>query len=87
MSSTGDREARGQRQRPSAPDDRRQVERRGPGRPKNGDTAVCPSCKTGTIEFSERYRWLNGPTAAWFCDSAACGYRRAVRACDVARLS
>jgi hypothetical protein len=55
------------------------VDRRGPDRPTNGDVFACPQCRSGTIEFNERYRWLDGPTPAWICDSAACGYRHLVR--------
>ena len=55
------------------------VNRRGPDRPTNGDVFACPQCRSGTIEFNERYRWLDGPTPAWICDSAACGYRHLVR--------
>jgi hypothetical protein len=63
---------------------RRLVERRGPDRPSNGQTAVCPQCGIGTVEFNERYRLpaSNGRlirTAAWVCDTPQCGYHQAVR--------
>jgi hypothetical protein len=60
------------------------VERRGPDRPNNGQTALCPQCGVGTVEFNERYRLpgSNGRlirTAAWVCDTPQCGYHQAVR--------
>jgi hypothetical protein len=64
-------------------------ERRRPGRPANGDTAICPQCKTGTIEFNERYRiasdegMLTEP--AWICDAPSCGYVWLVRGSESAR--
>jgi hypothetical protein len=57
-------------------------DRRSSRRPVNGDTAPCPSCKTGIVEFNERYR-LSLATAdvtaapAWVCD--ACPYRALAR--------
>ena len=58
-------------------------ERRGPGRPSNGDTARCPQCN-GTIEFSDRNRGsaVKGGNMvalpAWVC--AVCPYAYPVRA-------
>jgi hypothetical protein len=68
------------------------VERRGPDRPHNGQTAVCPRCGLGTVEFNERYRLpgSNGrliSTAAWVCDAPQCGYHQAVRGKEVPLLS
>jgi hypothetical protein len=59
-------------------------DRRGPDRPSNGDTAPCPDCRWGTLEFNERYRvaLTSGKTAivpAWICDRAECRYGRPVR--------
>lgn len=59
-------------------------DRRAPDRPSNGDTAPCPQCKKGTVEFNERYRVVlaSGKVAvmaAWICDRADCQYGRAVR--------
>lgn len=59
-------------------------DRRGPNRPCNGDTAPCPQCATGTMEFNERYRVTlsNGKVAviaAWICDRPDCKYGRPVR--------
>jgi hypothetical protein len=59
-------------------------DRRATDRPANGDTAICPKCRIGTIEFNERYRvvLLSGKTAsipAWVCDHADCHYERAAR--------
>jgi hypothetical protein len=59
-------------------------DRRAADRPSNGDTAVCPKCRIGIIEFNERYRvpLVTGKTAAipaWVCDRAECRYERAAR--------
>lgn len=59
-------------------------ERRAADRPSNGDTAVCPQCRIGIIEFNERYRvrLATGKTAAipaWVCDRPDCHYERAAR--------
>jgi hypothetical protein len=70
------------------------VDRRGSGRPSNGDTARCPRCGAGAIEFSERYRIVYAgqrkAVPAWVCDVKACGYfelaRRRDRALMVRRL-
>jgi hypothetical protein len=70
------------------------TERRGSGRPSNGDTAPCPRCAVGTIEFSERYRVVYAgqgkAVPAWVCDVKACGYfllaRRGDRAVMLRRL-
>jgi len=48
------------------------VERRGPGRPRNGDTKGCPHCGHGTIEFNERSRIDGAGVPAWTCDNPAC---------------
>jgi hypothetical protein len=58
-------------------------ERRGDGRPVNGSTDPCPTCKRGTLEFSERYRLpvANGTVVqipAWVCDT--CGDKKPARA-------
>jgi hypothetical protein len=62
-------------------------ERRGPGRPSNGDIAACPKCRKNTVEFNERYRLTVGEgvaksTPAWVCDGPACGYRKPARSED-----
>jgi hypothetical protein len=59
-------------------------DRRARNRPANGDTAICPKCRIGTIEFNERYRvvLLSGKTASmpgWVCDHGDCHYERAAR--------
>lgn len=59
-------------------------DRRAAGRPSNGDTAPCPKCGSGTVEFNERYRvvLVTGKTAAlpaWICDRPDCHYERAAR--------
>jgi hypothetical protein len=59
-------------------------DRRAADRPANGDTALCPKCGIGTVEFNERYRVLlaTGKTAAipaWVCDRPECHYERAAR--------
>ena len=59
-------------------------DRRAADRPSNGDTAVCPKCRIGIIEFNERYRvqLVTGKTEAipaWVCDRADCHYERAAR--------
>jgi hypothetical protein len=62
----------------------RMHDRRAADRPANGDTAVCPQCGIGTVEFNERYRVLlaTGKTAsipAWVCDRPECRFQRAAR--------
>jgi len=59
-------------------------DRRRPNRPSNGDTAPCPECTIGSLEFNERYRvaLLSGKVVlipAWICDRPECGYGRPVR--------
>jgi hypothetical protein len=59
-------------------------DRRAADRPANGDTAVCPQCRIGLIEFNERYRvqLVTGKTAAipaWVCDRPDCRYERVAR--------
>lgn len=59
-------------------------DRRAADRPSNGDTAPCPKCRVGTVEFNERYRVLltTGKTAAipaWICDRPGCHYEKAAR--------
>jgi hypothetical protein len=59
-------------------------DRRAADRPANGDTAVCPQCRIGLIEFNERYRvqLATGKTAAipaWVCDRPECRYEQAAR--------
>jgi|tagenome__1003787_1003787.scaffolds.fasta_scaffold20926256_1 hypothetical protein len=48
------------------------VDRRGPDRPRNGDTKPCPHCGQGTIEFNERSRIDGAAVPAWTCDNPAC---------------
>jgi hypothetical protein len=62
----------------------RMHDRRAADRPANGDTALCPQCGIGTVEFNERYRVLlaTGKTAsipAWVCDRPECRFERAAR--------
>jgi hypothetical protein len=58
----------------------RPLERRRPGRPKNGDAKPCPKCVEATCEFSERYRFDDvGLAPAWICESPHCRYRDLVR--------
>jgi ssDNA-binding Zn-finger/Zn-ribbon topoisomerase 1 len=62
----------------------RMHDRRAADRPANGDTALCPQCGIGTVEFNERYRVLlaSGKTAsipAWACDRPECRFERAAR--------
>jgi hypothetical protein len=62
----------------------RMHDRRAADRPANGDTALCPQCGIGTVEFNERYRVLlaSGKTAsipAWVCDRPECRFERAAR--------
>src|SRR3954452_16051462 len=58
-------------------------DRRAADRPANGDTAACPVCPNGRLEFSERYRVPLVSTGkyvvlpAWVCDT--CGDGRPVR--------
>lgn len=59
-------------------------DRRAADRPSNGDTAPCPKCRVGVVEFNERYRVLltTGKTAAipaWICDRPTCHYQKAAR--------
>jgi hypothetical protein len=59
-------------------------DRRAAQRPANCDTAVCPKCRVGIIEFNERYRvvLVTGKTAsipAWVCDRPECRFERAAR--------
>jgi hypothetical protein len=59
-------------------------DRRSTDRPSNGDTALCPKCGIGAIEFNERYR-VRLPTGkiaaipAWVCDRPECRYERPAR--------
>ena len=62
-------------------------DRRSADRPANGDTALCPKCGLGVIEFNERYRvqLATGKVVsmpAWVCDRAECRYERAARRSD-----
>ena len=62
-------------------------DRRAADRPSNGDTAVCPQCRNGLIEFNERYRvqLVTGKTVAvpaWICDQADCHYEQPARSGD-----
>jgi hypothetical protein len=64
-------------------------DRRAATRPANGDSAPCPSCKTGTLEFNERYRiaLVTDRTVvlpAWICDRPLCRYWHPVRSGDPA---
>jgi predicted Zn finger-like uncharacterized protein len=68
------------------------LERRRPGRPKEGDAEACPRCG-GTLEFRESHRLIGhaardshgfpeqiGPHApAWACRNPECHFRRLVR--------
>ena len=59
-------------------------DRRAAHRPANGDTAICPKCGVGIVEFNERYRvvLVTGKTAsipAWVCDRPECRFDRAAR--------
>jgi hypothetical protein len=59
-------------------------DRRAAHRPANGDTAICPKCRVGIIEFNERYRvvLVTGKTVsipAWVCDRPECRFERAAR--------
>jgi hypothetical protein len=59
-------------------------DRRAADRPSNGDTAPCPKCRVGIVEFNERYRVLltTGKIAAipaWICDRPDCHYQKAAR--------
>ena len=59
-------------------------DRRAADRPANGDTAPCPQCGIGTVEFNERYRVLMATgkiaaTPAWICDRPECHFERAAR--------
>lgn len=65
-------------------------DRRAADRPANGDTAPCPKCLVGTVEFNERYRVLltTGKIAAipaWVCDRPDCHYQKAARS-DTGRI-
>ena len=56
-------------------------ERRGVGRPRNGDEKPCPRCGDSACEFNERYRFPEaGIAPAWICESPQCRYREIVRA-------
>ena len=62
-------------------------DRRAADRPSSGDTAACPKCSVGTVEFNERYRvqTATGQTAsipAWICDRPDCRYERPARRDD-----
>lgn len=62
-------------------------DRRSADRPANGDTALCPKCGLGVIEFNERYRvpLATGKMAsmpAWICDRPECRFERAARRSD-----
>jgi hypothetical protein len=59
-------------------------DRRAADRPSSGDTALCPKCGVGTVEFNERYRMAlaTGETAAipaWICDRPDCRYEQPAR--------
>lgn len=59
-------------------------DRRAADRPSSGDTALCPKCAVGTVEFNERYRMqtATGQTAAipaWTCDRSDCRYEQPAR--------
>jgi hypothetical protein len=61
-------------------------ERRGVGRPRNGDVTPCPKCVVSMCDFNERYRTPGlGVTPAWICDSPQCGYRELLRKDDKVR--
>ena len=59
-------------------------DRRAADRPANSDTAPCPKCGIGTVEFNERsrVRLVTGKTAAipaWICDRPECHFEGAAR--------
>jgi hypothetical protein len=58
----------------------RSHDRRGVGRPRNGDTKPCPKCGKATCEFNDRYRFEGSIVPAWICDAPQCRYRDIVRA-------
>jgi hypothetical protein len=59
---------------------RRPVDRRHGGRPRNGDVKTCPKCGNPDCEFSERYRFEGkGNIPGWLCDAPGCGFRQLVR--------
>jgi hypothetical protein len=62
-------------------------DRRAANRPSNGDTAPCPQCRSGVLEFNARYRipQANGNIAAvpaWICDGPDCHYALPARRPD-----
>jgi hypothetical protein len=55
--------------------DARRRERRGPDRPRDGDTQPCPFCRAGPLVFAERVPLGAATVPAWVCENAACEYR------------
>ena len=57
----------------------RSHDRRGVGRPQNGDTRLCAKCGTATCEFNDHYRFEGHIVPAWICDAPQCRFREVVR--------
>jgi hypothetical protein len=54
-------------------------DRRGVGRPRNGDTKPCPLCGKASCEFNDHFRFEGAIVPAWVCDAPQCQYREVVR--------